>query len=104
MFLRKKCNDQSVGKKKRNSLSKMFAFSLCLCVMTATPVLSASAAEGEAATISTITSDGVTTVTSTLTSVWTFITSNPYLSFSVSVSVILAVVMIFKRLVGVARR
>ncbi|MBQ9981756.1 MAG: hypothetical protein IJP18_04230 [Oscillospiraceae bacterium] len=92
---------QNQKKKKKSSLSKIMAFSMALSLCSAMPAVSASA-EGTDAGLS-VTTD-LTTMTDTITSLWTFITGNPYLSFSVSVAVVCAVIMIFKRLIGAVRR
>lgn len=93
---------QNQKKKKKSSLSKIMAFSMALSLCSAMPAVSASA-EGTADAGLSVTTD-LTTMTDTITSLWTFITGNPYLSFSVSVAVVCAVIMIFKRLIGAVRR
>lgn len=101
---KKKSNEVMVVglKKKKNLFKRAYAAMMAACMIAGSSAISVSAAE--TSDVSSITSDTVSTVTTTMSSIWTMITGNAYLSFAVGVSVILAVIMIFKRLIGASRR
>lgn len=100
-FMKKNADDQASKVSKRNA-KKLAAVAFALACVPQ-QIICASAAEGDGS-LSTIVSDGTTVVTTVMGTIWTFITGNAYTSFAVAVSVICAVIMIFKRLVGAARR
>lgn len=102
---KKKSNEVMVvgQKKKKNLFKRAYAAMMAACMIAGSSAISVSAAE-EGASVSSITSESVSTVTTTMGSIWNMITGNAYLSFAVGVSVILAVIMIFKRLIGASRR
>ena len=55
---------------------------------------------GEVSAMTEILTDTLVQVTNSLGTLWTAITGNEFLAFSVGVSAITAVIMLFKRLVG----
>lgn len=101
MFNLKKKNDASETSIKKKFGKKKILMSALAFACIPNSVFVCSAAEGDLASVVT---SGTTVVTSVMTTIWTFITGNEYLAFSVAVSVIAAVIMLFKRMVGASRR
>lgn len=98
--------DLAVKQPKKNGKQLVAKFLAAAMILSCVPtnIAGAYAAEEGSSSLSGIVSEGTTVVTSVMGTIWTFITGNAYTSFAVAVSVICAVIMIFKRLIGAARR
>lgn len=107
MFMKKnnsETTDLAVKQPKKNSKQLVAKFLAAAMILSCVPTNIAGAYAAEESSLSGIVSEGTSVVTSVMGTIWTFITGNAYTSFAVAVSVICAVIMIFKRLIGAARR